>query len=134
MLFKKVDCCCLVAQSYPTLCDSIDCSPSGSSVHGIFQARILELVAVSFPRGPSQPRDQTHITCISCIDRWILSILFSIVALSAYIPTNSAVGFSITLTLSRTYYLQFFIDSHSDWCEVISHCIFELHFSNNEQC
>ena len=43
--------------------------PLGSSVHGIFQARILEWVAISFSRGSSQPRDQT---CISCIDRWIL--------------------------------------------------------------
>ena len=49
----------LVAQSCPTLCDPIDCSPPGSSVHGILQARILEWVAVSFPRGSSGPRDQT---------------------------------------------------------------------------
>ena len=43
-------CCCLVAQSCPTLCDPMDCSPSGSSVHGIFQPRILEWVAISFSR------------------------------------------------------------------------------------
>ena len=48
---------CLVAQSYPTLCDPIDCSPPGSSVHGIFQARILEWVAMPSSRGSSQPRD-----------------------------------------------------------------------------
>ena len=47
-------------------------SPSGSSVHGIFQARILEWVAISYSRGSSQPRDWTHISCISCIGRWIL--------------------------------------------------------------
>ena len=47
----------LVAQSCPTLCDTMDCSPSGSSVHGILQARILEWVAVPFSRGSSQPRD-----------------------------------------------------------------------------
>ena len=46
-----------VAQSCPTLCDPIDCSPPGSSVHGIFQARVLEWVAISFSRGSSQPRD-----------------------------------------------------------------------------
>ena len=45
----------LVAQSCPTLCDPIDGSPPGSSVHGIPQARILEWVAISFPRGSSQP-------------------------------------------------------------------------------
>ena len=42
-----------VAQSCPTLCDPIDCSPPGSSVHGILQARILEWVAISFSRGSS---------------------------------------------------------------------------------
>ena len=41
----------LVAQSVPTLCDPMDCSPTGSSVHGIFQANILEWVAVSSSRG-----------------------------------------------------------------------------------
>ena len=46
-------------QSCPTLCNPMDSSPPGSSVHGIFQAKILELVAVSFSRGPSPPRDQT---------------------------------------------------------------------------
>ena len=41
-------CCCLVSQSCPTLCDPMDCSPPGSSVPGILQARILEWVAISF--------------------------------------------------------------------------------------
>ena len=49
--------------------DSMDCSQPGSSVHGIFQARILEWVAISFSRESSQFSDQTH---ISCIDRQIL--------------------------------------------------------------
>ena len=49
-----------VAQSCPTLCDPTYCSPPGSSVHGILQARILEWVAISFSRGSSQPRDQTQ--------------------------------------------------------------------------
>ena len=47
----------------------MDCSPLGSSVHRIFQARILEWVTISFSRGSSLPRDRMH---ISCIDRWIL--------------------------------------------------------------
>ena len=55
---------CLIAQSCPTLCDPKDCSPPGSSVHGILQARILEWVAIYSPRESSQPRDQT---CISYI-------------------------------------------------------------------
>ena len=54
-----------VAQSCPTLCDLMDCSPPGSSVHGISQARILEWVAISFSRGSSQPRDQTQVYLIA---------------------------------------------------------------------
>ena len=54
----------LVAKSYLTLCDPMDCSLPGSSVHGIFQTRILEWVAISFSRGSSPPRDWT---CVSCI-------------------------------------------------------------------
>ena len=53
-----------VAQSCPTLCDPMDCSPPGSSVHGIFQARILELVAISFSRRSSRPRDWTQVSHI----------------------------------------------------------------------
>ena len=49
------------AQSCPTLCDPMGCSPPGSSVQGISQARILEWVAISFSRGSSQPRDQTQV-------------------------------------------------------------------------
>ena len=74
------------AQSCPTLCDPMDCSPPGSSVLGISQARILELVAISFSRHLPYPgmgkkemfpsripsRDQAHILCASCIGRRIL--------------------------------------------------------------
>ena len=51
---------CLVTQLCPTLCDPIDCSPPGSSVHGILQARILEWVAVPISMRSSQPRDRTQ--------------------------------------------------------------------------
>ena len=54
-----------VGQLCPTLCDPMDCSLSGSSVHGILQARILEWVAISFSRGSSQPRDQTRVSHIA---------------------------------------------------------------------
>ena len=53
-----------VAQSCPTLCDPVDCSLPGSSVHGILQARILEWVAISFSRGSSRPRN-TQVSCIA---------------------------------------------------------------------
>ena len=47
-----------------TTCEPMDCSSSASSVHGILQARILEYVAIFSSRGSSQPRDQTHVSCI----------------------------------------------------------------------
>ena len=52
--------CVLVAQSCSTLCDSMDCSPSSSSVHGILQARILEWESIPSSRASSRPRDRTQ--------------------------------------------------------------------------
>ena len=54
----------LVDQSCPTLCNPTDCSPPSSSVHEILQARILEWVAIPFPRGSSWGRDQTWVFCM----------------------------------------------------------------------
>ena len=55
----------LVTQSYPTLCDPMDCRPPGPSVHEILQARILEWIAISFSRGSSWPRDWTWVSCLA---------------------------------------------------------------------
>ena len=57
----------VVAQSCPTLCGPIDCSLPGFSVHGIFEAIVLEWIAISFSRGSSQPRAWTRVSCI--VDR-----------------------------------------------------------------
>ena len=74
---------CSVAQSCLTPCDPVDWSPPSSSVHGIFQARILELVPISSSKGSSWPRERnTHTTplqlppksCVSWIGRWILCL------------------------------------------------------------
>ena len=65
-------CSCLVTQSCPTLCDFMDCSPPGSSVHRIFQARILEWVAISSSRESSRPRDWTCVSCVSCLGKRVL--------------------------------------------------------------
>ena len=54
-----------VAQSCPTVCDPVDYSPPGSSIHGILQARILEWVAISFSRGSSRPRVRTLVSRIA---------------------------------------------------------------------
>ena len=62
----------LVTQLCPTLCDIMDYSTPGSSVHGIFQAGILRWVTISSSRLSSQPRDQTHLSYVSCIGRQVL--------------------------------------------------------------
>ena len=61
-----------VTQSCLTLCDPMDCSLPGSSIHGIFQARVLEWVAISFSRGSSRPRDRTQVSHIvgRCFTNW----------------------------------------------------------------
>jgi len=58
-----------VVELLSRICNPMDCSLPGSSVHGISQARILEWVAISSSRRSSQPRDRTH---ISCIDKQVL--------------------------------------------------------------
>ena len=65
VVFREVKLKVLVAHPCLTLCDPVDCSPPGSSVHGILQASILEWVAISFSRGSSQPRDRTQISHIA---------------------------------------------------------------------
>ena len=64
--------CAKSLQSCPTLCDAMDHSPPGFSVHGILQARIWEWVAVSFSKGSSQPRDRTCLSYASYIGKWVL--------------------------------------------------------------
>ena len=67
--------CCVPAKSpqlCPTLCDPMDCSPPGSSVHGILQARILEWAAMPSSRESSRPRDGTCVPYVSCIGRQVL--------------------------------------------------------------
>ena len=65
-------CVCMHVQLYLSLCDPMNCNPPGSSVHGTFQAKILEWIAISFSRGSSQPTDWTHVSCISCTGGQIL--------------------------------------------------------------
>ena len=80
LLFKPPSLCHFVnayvhaqsLQSCLTLCDLMDYGPPGFSLHGIFQARIVEWVAMPSSRVSSRPRNQTCISCISCIGKWIL--------------------------------------------------------------
>ena len=64
-------CVCALCCS-PALCNPMDCSLPGSSVHSSPQGRLLELVAISYSRGSSQSRDWAHVSCISCIGKHIL--------------------------------------------------------------
>ena len=64
------------AQSHPSLCDPLDCSPPGFPVHGILQARILEWVVMPSSRGSFQSRDRTHIFYVSCIGRHIYMCVY----------------------------------------------------------
>ena len=61
-----------VTKLYLTLCDPMECSPPGSSVHRILQARKLRVACHFLPRGSCWPMDQTQVSCISCIVRQIL--------------------------------------------------------------
>ena len=66
-------CVCMRVQLCPTLCNPMDCSPLGSrDLCGISQARILEWVAISYPKGSAWPRDWIHVSCSSCIGRLFL--------------------------------------------------------------
>ena len=91
--------CARSLQSCPALCNPMDCSPPGSSVHDILQASILEWVAISLSRGSSWPRDGTHVS-------WIAGRFFTIGALrKAHLLTLSLLYFkgskgSVKLTLS----------------------------------
>ena len=64
--------CVKLLQSYLTLCNPMDCSSPGCSVHGILQARILEWIIISFSRGSSWPRDWTQVSYVSCTGRQAL--------------------------------------------------------------
>ena len=71
-VISNEDIVCWVASAYSTFCDLTNCSPPGSSVHGILQARVLEWVVMPFSKGSSWPRDQTCGFYISCIGRQVL--------------------------------------------------------------
>ena len=73
---------CLVTQSYHTFCDTMDCSPPGSSVHGILRAGILEWVAMSSSMASSQPRERTQVFHITggFFTIWITSVRRSVMS------------------------------------------------------
>ena len=82
----------LVAQLCLTLWDPMDCSPPGSSVHGILQARILDWLAISFSRGSSRPSDWTQVSCIAgrFFTVWATREALSIYHLPIIVPSRAA--------------------------------------------
>ena len=78
---------CSVAQSCMTVCDPIVCSLQGSSVHGIFLAKILEQVAISSSKESSSSRDETHISRVFYISRLTFSLSLSHLG-SSYMQWN----------------------------------------------
>ena len=101
----------LCVQSCPTVSDPVDCSPPDSSVHGIFQARILEWVVISFSRGSSQSRDLTPVS----IEHWTAGGLF----VPFYLSTSS-LSFSVGKTRPLTLHTG---------CQEGGHCPFHHHTS-----
>ena len=110
-----------VTQSCPTLCDPMDCSLRGSSIHGIFQARILNWVAISFSRGSFQPRDRTRVSCTASSRVYHLShqgnssVLYMLICVVFQIPHISEIiwylSFSFWLYSDYTLYNSAFTPS-----------------------
>ena len=121
--------CAQLLLSCLTFYDPVDCSPPGSSVHGVLQARILEQVAMLSSRGSSQPRDQTHMSCVSLIatnslpteptqklflgnycGKRLLLLLSNLVSCHALVYLPKADG---TSSVISSYYYKIHVQSHS---------------------
>ena len=118
----------MLTQSCLTLCNSLDCSPPGSSVHGILQAGILEWVAISFSRGSSQPRDRTRVSCIAgrFFTNWatLMRILLSCSSHSAFYFCHSAL-FLRSIVLVAMHLIPCF----SDCCTIHRSCASSTFYS-----
>jgi len=84
--------CAKLLQSCPILCDPMDYSLPSFSVHGIFQARILEWVAMPSSKGSSWPRNQTRVSYISCIGRCVCVSVCVCVCVCVFFFTTSAIS------------------------------------------
>ena len=96
--------CVSVTKSCLTLCDPMDCSPQGSSVHGIFQVRMLEWVVISYSRGSSRPRDRTRVSCI--VGRFF--IIWATREASPTVHRNSVIIHTHTHTHTHIYVCIYF--------------------------
>ena len=96
---------CLVTQLCLTICYPLDCNSTGSSSHGISQARILEWVAISFSRECSQPMDQTH---VSCLGRQSLYYWATIEVHFTDIQTQIVRDFTVLPIVTSTFFFFYF--------------------------
>ena len=120
------------------------CTTSSLSIHlstDIYVLAIVNSTAMNngvqvsfwFPRGIYLGVELLgHVVVLFVVFKGI-SIPSSIMVVSIYIPTNSTKGFPFLHILCSIYCCRLFDDGHSDWCEVISHCSFDSHFSNNKE-
>ena len=114
MLTARHCAACVLTHSAVTLCDPMDCSLPGSSVHGIFQARILEWVAISYSRGSSWSRDQTCVSYVSCIGRWVLypwGTWEAPISYMKYVEMISGIGIQFNLFFKRFFDVYHFLKS-----------------------
>ena len=115
---------CSVAQSYQTLCNPMDCSPTGSSVHGLFQARILEWVAISYPGDLPKPGRK-------------LSSLVSPALAGRFLPLrhlgSPALLYGCFLTFLKTFKISTSLHSPATWKGFLhlvnSHLLFQAHLT-----
>ena len=121
-------CVCLVTQSCPTLCNPMDCSSPGFSVHRIFQVRILEWVTISSSRGSSWPRDQTHVFCVSFIGRRVL--YHYVVNIHSYVGVAKswtwlswATSVSLGVALSTSYTLVYLLLLTLLWASLVAQMV-----------
>ena len=126
-IYGCISTACLLAkllQSCLTLCDPMDCSPPGSSIRGILQARKLEWVAMPSSRGSSRPRDQTQVSYFSCTGRQFLyprslhiSIFFlKFVSIIVYYRILNVVPYVYSRTLSVLYIVWIYTYTHTHCC------------------
>ena len=108
-----------VAQSCPTLSNPMDCSPPGSSVHGIFQARVLEWGAISFSRESSQSRDWTRISRIVGRRFTVWATILKLEFSNFWPPSSNSSSpyFPCLLTTNLIFFYNFghFFNSTCEW-------------------
>ena len=109
ILFSLIVLHCSVAQACPTLYNPMDCSPPGSSAHGIFQARTLQWGAISYSRESSWLRDQTWVSCISCLSRRVFTAGLPGMSYLSYFPVlfPLSTGFIVKHQSCHQYLLLF---------------------------